>query len=95
MLDPDLDPEIPFASLTVVLMSDMLFDESVHQQIVQLLLSRCGRLRRVIKTKEMPCHLSALFCPPSAVTLNVSWCASGCVYLVYDKIFEDSSDSVN
>jgi hypothetical protein len=31
VLDPDLDPEILFASLTVMLVSDMLFDESVHQ----------------------------------------------------------------
>ena len=82
VLNPDLDPEIPFGSLTVVLMSGMLFDESVHQQIVRLLPSRCGRLCRLIKTKELPRHLNALFPPPSAMTLNVSWCASGCIYLV-------------
>jgi hypothetical protein len=39
VLDPHVDPPIQFASVTVVLMSDMLFEESVHQQIIHLLLS--------------------------------------------------------
>ena len=36
VLDPDADPENPFGSVTAVLMLDMLFDVSVHQQIVHL-----------------------------------------------------------
>ena len=95
VLDPHVDPPIPFASVTVVLMSDMLFEEFVHQQIVHLLLSRCGRLRWLVKTKALPRHLHGLFSSPRTVTLNVRWCASGCTYLVYDKIFEVGSDSVN
>ena len=75
-LDPDLETDIPFTLLKVVLMSDMLFDESVHQQIVQCLLSQYPRLQRLIKTKEIPHHMQGLFHPPIAVTLNVSWCAS-------------------
>ena len=95
VLDPHVDPPIPLASVTVMLMSDMLFEESLHQQIFHLLLSRCGRLRRLVKTKALPCHLSGLFSSPRTVTLKVSWGVSGCAYLVYDKIFKVGSDLVN
>ena len=78
-----------------MLVLNRLFDEFVHHQIIDLLLSQSGRLRQLIKIKELPRYLSALFCPPSDVLLHVRWCESGCVYLVYDKIFEYSSDLVN
>ena len=50
VLDIHVDPPIPFASVTVVLMLDILFEESAHQQSVHLLLSQCGRLHRLVKT---------------------------------------------
>jgi hypothetical protein len=90
--DPDVDPSIPFGPVTGLLMLDIFFDKPVHYQIVHLLLSQC---RQLVKTKALPSHLCALCCPPRSVPLYVSWYVSGCVYLVYDKIFKDSSDSVN
>ena len=68
--------EIDFTWLLVAFMSNMLLPERLHQELVQLILSRCPALRRIIKCQMMPLHFWGSFEEPDEVILQCSWSAT-------------------
>ena len=78
--------EINLTRLSVAFMSDMLLPEVLHHELVQLIVSRCPALRRIVKCKSMPRHFRGNFEEKGKIMVQCSWSATPVAFYVYDRI---------